>query len=298
MKVNMFFFVLFLIAMISAADNHGDNHFFVFNSKKAELITLSSSQVDSVQNAAGQKKSVFKAAMFSAIVPGTGEYYAGSFWKAAIFSGLEVLGWTVNIIYDNKGDKQDRKARIYADQNWDERKYWTKIYEQAVESSIWEYEPLQVDEIDDRYNTHLISDEDYNPETVQRLREMESDQVLNNTHQLPEKKSQQYYEMIYKYPEQFACGWDDAYFDYPYSSREGDLPGTLLHYRDMYNKTEDLYAVASTAVNAIILNHVISMIDAALTTRSYNRSLKIHASIQNKYYFNERVQMFTINVCW
>jgi hypothetical protein len=59
----------------------------------------------------------------SLVIPGAGEFYAGSYWKAAAFVIVEAAVITTAIIYDNKGDDQTERFENYADENWSVVKY-------------------------------------------------------------------------------------------------------------------------------------------------------------------------------
>ncbi len=60
------------------------------------------------------KKSPFLAAVFSLVVPGSGELYAKSYLKAGIFLAVEATLITVGIIYNKKGDNQTNNFQNYA----------------------------------------------------------------------------------------------------------------------------------------------------------------------------------------
>ena len=74
-----------------------------------------------------EEKSVIKAALFSAVIPGSGQYYGGSVWKAILFAGIEVAGWTVYIVNTSKGEDQETEMETFANTHWSEQKYWSKI---------------------------------------------------------------------------------------------------------------------------------------------------------------------------
>jgi hypothetical protein len=52
------------------------------------------------------RKSIWIAAGLSALIPGAGEIYAESYWKAALFIAIEAAAWTVAYTQDRKGDQQ------------------------------------------------------------------------------------------------------------------------------------------------------------------------------------------------
>jgi hypothetical protein len=263
----------------------GENEWF--RTPKSYLIEKSNSYVDSIQQ--NQKKSAFKAAVYSAIIPGAGEIYAESFWKGALFAGLEVATWTTHFIYDAKGSDKDKEMRQYADTYWSERKYWSWLYYKGLQEGI--NLPEYVRSLDDYGNPIL---EEYSPDVINSLRFLED--ALNHTHRLPETKTQQYYEMIYKYLTQFGNAWEDATdFDFVY---ENSLTPQMLSYRNMRNDMNHFFDVATTASNVVLLNHLLSAIDAAWTVHGYNRNLKIHIQSKSESYLDETVQMYGLYFSW
>lgn len=271
-----------------------DGYHLLFNTSKARLIERSFNHVDSVISDDSQEKSIVRAALYSAVIPGSGQYYSGSIWKAILFAGIEVAGWTTYVIYKGKGNNQDDVMRQYAHQHWDEKKYWSWLYynggRDSYISELPEYKNLnyQTDE-----NEILI---DYNEDMVNSLRFLET--ALGHTHHLPETKTQQYYEMIYKYLTQFGNAWDDADFFKTYYGNTNNMTSHMMEYRDMRNDMNNFHDIASTAINVILINHVLSAVDAALTARGYNRKLHINLQVKNKWYFDEQVQMYGINLSW
>jgi hypothetical protein len=259
------------------------------NYYKSELIESSLQHVDSVMNRDNQKKSALRAAFYSAIVPGSGELYGGSFWKAALFVGLEIVGWATFYTYDSRADDKDTEMRSYADKYWDEKKYWSKLYYDAkLRGDIFDDPPYDVDD-----NEILI---DYNSQVVENLRFLEDE--LGHTHQLPETKTQQYYEMIYKYLTQFGNAWEDADFNKVYYGNTNTMTPMMFEYRDLRNDMNHLYDIATTITNLILINHLASAIDAALTVRGYNRRVHISAKIEKKQYLFEKVNMYGLQISW
>jgi hypothetical protein len=252
------------------------------------LINSSYQNADSVIAEEVEEKSVLRAALYSAIIPGTGEYYAGSTWKAILFFGIEVAAWTSYIVYTNKAENSEAQMEGYANDNWSEQRYWSKLYYDALKQGIGNLPAYRVDE------DHVLID--YDEDVIKSLRYLED--ALGHSHKLPETKTQQYYEMIYKYLTQFGNGWADADFDREYYGNTNNMTQQMFLYRDMRNDMNDYYDTASTVTNVILLNHVLSSLDAAWTARSYNREINIKVRAYNKRYFDENVQMLGINVTW
>lgn len=282
--------MLFVIFNTLIAGENDDDLNFTTNNTKFLLINESFQSADSLLAPEREEKSVLKAALFSAVIPGTGQYYGGSIWKAILFAGIEVASWTVFIVNTSKGDNKESEVISFADAHWSERKYWSRLYYDAKQpgSGITDLPDYDVDN-----NNILI---DYNSDVVNSLRYLEN--ALGHTHRLPDTKTQQYYEMIYKYLTQFGNGWEDANFYTTYYGNTNNLTPQMFAYRDMRNDMNSYYDVASTATNIILVNHVLSALDAAWTTRNYNREIQMKIRAYNKRYFDENVQMVGINLSW
>jgi len=285
MKKIILLLIVFLIQVSNASETILDN-----NIEKRNLIESSFSRMDSIQFVEKEKISGFKAALYSAVVPGAGQYYAESYWRAALYATLETAIWTTYFVYDSKGADKDIQMRNFGDEHWSERKYWSKLYYEATIENIPNLPNFQTETTGDPL---IIG---FNSGMADQLRFLENE--LDYSHSLPSTKTQQYYEMIYKYPVQFANGWSDASFLYPYSADASDLPATAINYRYLRNLTEEYYDVASGAAMAALVNHVISALDAALAAKAYNNSLHMKFTVQNKYLPSEKVKMYGFQFTW
>jgi len=104
--------------------------------------------------------------------------------------------------------------------------------------------------------------------------------------------------MIVKYLTQFGNAWEDANFiEYYYGNTDRMTPQMFV-YRDMRNDMNGYYDTASTATNIILINHVLSALDAAWTASRYNREITMKIRAYNKRYFDENIQMVGINLTW
>lgn len=267
---------------------------FEYNLYKHKLIEESYAHTDSLETIEIQKKSVGRAALYSAVLPGAGQYYNGSIWKTILFAGIEVAAWTAYIVNESKGQQSDTDMRGYADVHWSEHKYWSWIYDKAIQNNIENLPNYTLTERDEE--TGIVYLVDYDQEMGNSLRYLEDE--LGHTHHLPETKTQQYYEMIYKYLTQFGNAWDDADFYTRYYGNTNNLTDNMFTYRDMRNQTNEYFDNATTAVNVILINHVISALEAAWSARMFNKDLEIKPFAQNRRYLDEQVQMYGLNISW
>ena len=77
-------------------------------------------------------KSPKKALLFSALLPGAGEFYAESYWKSALFAGIEIGSWVAYSHYQRKGMNLETDFKHYADKNWS-RDRWKQWYNNLSE---------------------------------------------------------------------------------------------------------------------------------------------------------------------
>lgn len=254
-----------------------------------------------LEKPAPNQRSVSQSVLFSAILPGSGEFYSKSYIKAAFFFAAEVTAWTVNITYHKKGDNKDREFKQYAEGNWSEYRYWS--YVNWVASNDPNYTGTQlfpyVEQTAPNGGKWYLIPEDYYQsnysQIVSTLREVEGDKF---SHRLPSSRTQQYYEMIGKYPMQFGNAWSDASFDRQYSGPDNITPNNNF-YMDMREESNRLYDISQYGAMVALINHVISAIDAGFTARNYNRrQVKMEMSYQNIRYKNEYMNMLGINLKW
>jgi hypothetical protein len=112
------------------------------------------------------------------------------------------------------------------------------------------------------------------------LNRLESDLGSYYSHHLPYFGEQQYYELIGKYP-QFAVGWEEFGDNVNKPYTYGDpLPQQFLDYSVMRGEANDYYKIATTAVSVIVINHILSVVDAVWSVSRYNKDLEVHASME------------------
>jgi hypothetical protein len=179
-------------------------------------------------------KSPRRAFLYSLVIPGWGQKYAGStVIKPLFFLAAEAASWAMYAKYHSDGNKKTDEFEAYADVHW---------FEYDTTGAGYSYR--------DWLLAHGL-DED------------------SLTHQLPDTKTQQYYEMIGKY-DQFRGGWDDYWDD------QDKYDSTASPHREYYNtlrgKANDLYDKGNTFIIVAMVNHLISAIDAAVAANRHNRN--------------------------
>jgi hypothetical protein len=250
-------------------DNEGKT-FIGTGDLKTDILSLSHQPLNILAargNDVSHTKSPFLAAGLSAVLPGAGEFYSESYWKSALFIAVEAAVWTVNIIYNNKGDKQENFYKQYANEHWSVVRYAEWINTNLKYLSNGELDPLL-------YTIPVNPDPSLPPrERVDWIALNRTEQAIGGgfSHSLAKYGDQQYYEMIGKYL-QFVHGWDQTDSNSP----DEQITPQLTWYAGQRGKANDFYNVASTATTIVVLNHVLSAFDAAWSAHSYN---KIHSEV-------------------
>lgn len=213
------------------------------------------------------RRSPWLGALFSFILPGAGEVYAESYWKAGIFVVLEAAVITTAVIYNNKGNDATDAFERFAD-NVTSTTGWSVVrYADWLNSTYGEQIPINRD-------PNLKPWEQVNFDDIHAAEAKHSEL----SHQLAYYGEQQYYEMIGKY-HQFRAGWAD------YTTDLGFNVSPLFHeYSGMRATANDYYNTASKAVIGIYLNHFLSAIDAYWSTTVYNKELSARITVENKQY--------------
>lgn len=223
---------------------------------------------------AGDRKSPFLAGLFSILVPGSGEAYAQSYWKAAAFLAVEAAAIGATIYYNKKGDDATIDFQRYADANWS-----------AVRYAEWlnRFAPEVANDNNVVSNIHIDPDGTKKPQDRVSFAEINAveRQLPTFSHVLPGYGEQQYYELIGKY-HQFNHGW--AQSDPNTAEYLHNLPQQMLDYAQMHILPDDtFYKYADRAVVVMVINHFLSALDAAWTASRYNKNLAVNMEVKQVY---------------
>jgi hypothetical protein len=248
-----------------------------------------------------ETRSALKAGMFSLLVPGTGQIYnggTGNYIKAAGFLAVEAAAIAVNIIWNNKGNKQTTFFQNYADAHYSVARYaqWIQNNLPQIEQYIMSqgFSP-NVDVANFYASSKELWLNGTGPDPNQppwtqvnwyALNKVESALGGFFSHNLPPYGTQQYYELIGKYP-QFREGWNpnaanDAYnpnvdlYTYLRDSLEVSTDSYYMGQRGLAN---NLYAVAGTAIGVVIANHFLSALEAAIWAHGHNKWIETRVGV-------------------
>lgn len=221
-----------------------------------------------------QRKSPLRAAAYSAVIPGAGEFYAESYWRSMAFFGAEVALWIVYATYDSKGDRQTAQFEQYADQYWSVVKYaqWIEDnYDQLAEPGSPPCPPIIIRSTGEPWERVDWAALNACEEIIGRRAS------TGFSHRLPVRPDQQYYELIGKY-QQYNPGWEDFIGVPP--DHLTSITMRFREYRDMRGRANDFYNVARTAGFVLVANHLLSALDAAWSAAQFNNSLRIEVHLE------------------
>ncbi len=203
-------------------------------------------------------KSPYLAAALSLVIPGLGEYYVGDhIWRGMIFTGLEAGLWLEMTHWNHRGDDSTTAFRAFSDAHFSPCRY------SAYLDSI-----LRSDSIPTQTNCSNIASINHAENLLDSL-SLSHPNLNDFTHRVPDPASdiQQYYEVISKYY-QYLTGWDAAANFYSAAESRANM-----NYQ---------YQVAQYFLWGIILNHVLSAIDAALLADDHNTRLTLEGALTPK----------------
>ena len=212
-------------------------------------------------------KSSKRAFLLSALVPGLGEWYAGSKKRALAFFGAEAALVGMWAAWKGKGNDLEEEFRAVADEHWDPEEYiaWRESTI-SNNSSITHALPCS-SEVRDVYI----------PARREWINMSQSGGLGSAAFGgCASSQIQQYYELLGKY-DQFVAGWKDlrrgGSTGNPVEWTEVDSVENFhserrLRYEDDRDESNRFLKRASTISGVILINHVISAIDAARVARA------------------------------
>lgn len=230
-------------------------------------------QVEEFPEKDGFRQNPFMNGLYSLAIPGVGQVRSEQYTKAGIFFTADVALIVYAIVSDNNGDKKTKEFQAYAEAHWSAERYALWIRNHGAD-----YQDLN--NSNSPGNTAI---------DIQRVRNHDFSEVnawesaihkIGFSHQLPAYQSQQYYELIGKY-HQYKFGWDTYEVDgfgVPVSDN-GNYDNLLKSEKQFKDyavergKANDYYYAASFAASALVINHVISAVDAFFSTKSYNKEI-------------------------
>ncbi|MDZ7266161.1 MAG: DUF5683 domain-containing protein [candidate division KSB1 bacterium] len=210
------------------------------------------------------RRSVVRAAILSAVLPGAGQIYNRSYLKSLLFLGMEAGAWGAYAKFTRSGNRKTDAFERFADQHWSEGRYWDSI-DRAFGCSPGD-------------------------RACERQKERE-----NFSHYLPDSKNQTYYENIGKY-DQFNAGWDDSISG---EILQRDSQNRLL-YTTMRREANEQFHKATLSSSLAMVNHLVSMAEAAFAAHKFNQTQARGASIGMRLqkHHEELLPVLAVQMLW
>jgi len=242
-----------------------------------------------------------KTMLYSAILPGLGEYSMGHTNRAYLFLGIEALVAGTWFTFNQKGLNTQDEYRAYADKHWslvrwfydyntwsnpENNFHYNFINEESGQyPNIWE----DSHHLNFSINGNYYSSNSDEFETFYIINEL-SDEVMaeiffeNNL--IAIEKDHHYYENIGKY-DHFYAGWEDNDLLYVVVKEfGGEYIAMSPHkkaYREIWNDSNDYYRISSFALSSMVANHFASMMDVLILSKLSNNRI---TNLSAKTYFS------------
>ncbi len=244
-----------------------------------------------------QKKSPLIAGVLSGILPGAGEIYSHQYLKGGIFILVEAASIATALIYTRKGNNQTVSFQNYANQNWSVAKYaaWSLQHSADINPNVNPSSYNIFPGVDwTKFNANTNWNQYNGVVNRSELNRLESDLSGGYSHELAEYGTQDFYEIIGKYP-QFSHGWSTADFN---DTDFHILTNQLLLYAHARGLANSYYTTGNTAVLVLIANHFLSIFDAIWSANTYNKSLAVNFRVNNDNLGNRYELTPTVNLSY
>jgi len=236
----------------------------------------------------GNYRNPKKALFMSLIVPGLGQAYVGqsafTYARAAFYFGTEVtlgLMWYQYTVV--KYDRKTKQYRQFADQHWSQVRYEDSAFNASLIVDVEDFKAIngQRENFCDAAVPRETSAGTTNPihtgcmeltDTLQTSNYQNYRNLYANRPYGTYADPVDFYALIGDYQE-FVGGWDDV-TGLAYSA--DSISGTSARrseYNRMRQQAQDFSRMQAWFIGGIVINHIASAVDAALTARYNNRVL-------------------------
>jgi len=271
--------------------------------QKRRPLIVRETTINAINQMRGQYRSPKKALFMSLMVPGLGQAYVGqnkfNYIRAAGYFAIDVLlgaFWYDYVVV--KHDLEVRRYEHYADSNWSQTKYEDSIAayygnNANVQPQFDQVNPsraaycgavTQAGNSDNQgclspYATDQTTQSDYQSFLANiQLNESSGNPAIIHTFRAGFPDPAEFYNLIGQ-EQEFITGWKDAQGTggyLPVSADSGSISGTSAErtqYLAMQALANRYSRMQAYFIGGIILNHIASALDAALTATANNRQL-------------------------
>tara|TARA_B100000676_G_C17970139_1_gene782786 strand:+ start:32 stop:928 length:897 start_codon:yes stop_codon:yes gene_type:complete len=282
---------------------------FCFDYHLNQDIYLMNNSNDFENNIEFSSSNKLKSALFSGIIPGSGQYFINKQKQKGIaFFALEIIGIASSIYFKNKAEKYKFDYQDYADQHWSFSSWCDFYYDYSDESNpfrdLFSNETSGIySEINSGHGLEFFYDDDGIRKYMKTNTEFfglfyeeynldqngVAEQFVDERN-LQMLKTHDFYEEIVKY-DQFFTGWDDQILIQRSTNDWGQDNATSPNKKfakSIYDKSVKNYKTKDIIVNFIYANHAISILDALVfsgkssktsLTYDYNPRLNFHQAL-------------------
>ena len=269
-------------------------------SRRDLLGPVKVSKVHGIDEMKGQYKSPRKALFLSLVIPGSGQLYVGgskfTYARGVVYLALEAglwAGWYYNSVY--KYDKQVDKYKKFANEHYSIGRYENAMYDlyhslsDASEESrfVERYMSSRQSFCEALYGTastrgcYTSRQLPYADESEHKRRYGDNPQNLGKESKDGFYESSEVYQMIGG--SMYVLGWDDVDSVALVGSLDLADPNSEIvslgkssnrdKYRSMRSDANDLADMQAWFIGGLILNHLVSAVDAAFSAYSHNKTL-------------------------
>ncbi len=236
-----------------------------------------------------------KPLIMSLVLPGAGQYHNKSpMWKTATFLGVELTSLVAWRQFTNKAKTLRDEFQSFADSNWDLSTWYqftdigptTKIEHDGRQWTENDFKAMTSYEGTHHLTLHLtgvLADqfgEFISSDSLSLLSAYLDSGVINVV------RDRHFYENIGKY-DQFVGGWSDANTDWYWEEKQLEDSTEIViktplktDYLDQRYVSNQMLTMAKYSITTLLFNHVISGLEAVLTSQKMAREKQKSETIE------------------
>lgn len=241
------------------------------------------------------QKSPGLAFLLSAAVPGAGEFYSGTKYRAAAFFSVEVISWIVYFNRKNAGEQYEKDYKKLADARWDA---WDWYSNSLTYPGI-----VGMTDSAENFGSHVIyfeyNDTEYKADISYLNENLPGWESYLQNGTLTPIKTRDYYENIGKY-DQFASGWSDfsTIIDGLDTSAVKTSAVRSKYLNQRYDSNQAL-KMATNFATVIMFNHLISAFHAQIAAKHYRtpekKDLTWNVGLVTDYRYKKPIRGLTLS---